>query len=34
MRPPHADESGNYVDEAVDMTASITALSFYCTSAL
>lgn len=32
--PLHADESGNYVDELVDMTASITALSFYCTSCL
>lgn len=32
--PPHADENSNYVDEVVDMTASITALSFYCTSAL
>lgn len=32
--PLHADESGNYVDELVDMTASIIAVSFYCTSCL
>lgn len=32
--PLHADESGNYVDEVADTTASITALSFYCTCAL
>lgn len=33
-QPPHADESGDYVDDVADVTASITALSFYGTSAL